>query len=62
VAKKVGVLELALARCYGLVRTLFSRGAWLVMHENLRGGRRMRLVFDHLVAGLSAFVAEGREP
>lgn len=30
---------------------------WVVMHEDLRGVRRMRLAFDHLVAGLSAYVA-----
>ena len=31
------------------------------MHENLRGSRRMRLMFDHLVESLSAYVNEGRQ-
>lgn len=62
----VGVCQVGLARRYGLVRvlpelTLFSLGIWIVMHENLKASRRMRLMFDHLVAGLSAYVAEGRE-
>jgi hypothetical protein len=33
---------------------------WVVMHENLKASRRMKLMFDHLVAGLSDYVAEGR--
>ncbi|BCP54905.1 LysR family transcriptional regulator [Kaistia sp. 32K] len=34
---------------------------WVAMHEDLRSVRRMRLVFDHLVAGLDAYV-HGRNP
>jgi hypothetical protein len=30
------------------------------MHENLRANRRMRLMFDHLVEGFTAYVKEGR--
>jgi DNA-binding transcriptional LysR family regulator len=30
---------------------------WLVMHEDLKGVRRMRLMFDHLVQGLRAYLA-----
>lgn len=30
---------------------------WVVMHEDLKTDRRMRLLFDHLVAGLKAYVA-----
>jgi DNA-binding transcriptional LysR family regulator len=30
---------------------------WVAMHEDLRTVRRMRLAFDHLVAGLGAYVA-----
>ena len=35
----------------------FELGIWLVMHEDLKGVRRMRLMFDHLVEGLRAYVA-----
>lgn len=36
---------------------------WLVMHEDLRESRRMRLMFDHLAEGLLAYMAEAsREP
>jgi DNA-binding transcriptional LysR family regulator len=31
---------------------------WVVMHEDLRGDRRLRALFDHLVAGLTAMLAE----
>ena len=30
------------------------------MHENLRASRRMRLMFDHLVDGTTAYIKEGR--
>ena len=29
---------------------------WLVMHENLKATRRVRLLFDHLAAGLTEYV------
>jgi len=32
---------------------------WLAMHEDLRASRRVRLMFDHLVEGLSDYVREG---
>ena len=32
---------------------------WLVMHEDLRANRRVRLVYDHLFEALTAYVAEG---
>jgi DNA-binding transcriptional LysR family regulator len=35
----------------------FELGIWLVMHEDLKGVRRMRLMFDHLVDQLKAYVA-----
>lgn len=35
----------------------FSLGVWVVMHEDLRASRRMRLTFDALVEGLKAYVA-----
>ena len=34
----------------------FSLEMWLVMHESLRSTRRVRLLFDHLAAGLGQFV------
>lgn len=61
----VGVCQDGLAHRYGLTRvmpglTVFRLGIWIVMHENLRASRRMRLMFDHLVAGFTAHVAEAR--
>jgi DNA-binding transcriptional LysR family regulator len=32
---------------------------WLVMHENLKATRRVRLLFDHLAAGLTSYVKGG---
>jgi DNA-binding transcriptional LysR family regulator len=59
----IGVVQDGLARRYGLTRvlpnfTLFTLPVYVVMHENLRGSRRMRLMFDHLVEGTSAYVRE----
>ena len=34
----------------------FQLEVWVVMHEDLKADRRMRALFDHLVAGLKAFV------
>ncbi|HEX5262150.1 MAG TPA: substrate binding domain-containing protein, partial [Phenylobacterium sp.] len=61
----IGVVQDGLARRYGLVHVLpdfnlFTLGCWIVMHENLRGNRRMRLMFDHLVDGMTAYVRESR--
>jgi len=61
----IGVCQPTIARRNGLVRVMpnlavFHLGVWIVMHENLRGSRRMRLMFDHLVDGLTAYVREGR--
>jgi hypothetical protein len=36
----------------------FELDIWICMHENLKGSRRMRLMFDHLAAALSAIAAE----
>lgn len=61
----IGVCQVAIARRdTALVRVLdsafaFDLEAWLAMHEDLRPLRRMRLVFDHLVQALLAYVAEG---
>jgi DNA-binding transcriptional LysR family regulator len=62
----IGVVQTGLARRYGLVRVLpnfdfHTMGCWIVMHENLRGSRRMRQMFDHLVEGTTAYVRESRD-
>jgi DNA-binding transcriptional LysR family regulator len=36
----------------------FTREMWLVMHEDAKSTRRIRLLFDHLVEGLTAYVKE----
>ena len=61
----VGACQHQIARRYGLTPLLsnafgFELEVWIAMHENLKGHRRMRLMFDHLVAGFQAFIAEGR--
>lgn len=38
---------------------MFGIEMWLAMHEDLRASRRIRLLFDHLVAGLTRY-AQGR--
>ena len=35
----------------------FQLEMWLALHEDLRASRRLRLMMDHLAAGLSAYVA-----
>ncbi|MCX5496411.1 LysR family transcriptional regulator [Kaistia dalseonensis] len=35
----------------------FDLDCWLAMHEDIASTRRVRLVFDHLTAGLGAYVA-----
>jgi DNA-binding transcriptional LysR family regulator len=40
----------------------FDLEMWLVMHENLRTSRRVRLLYDHLAAALSAYAASGKPP
>jgi DNA-binding transcriptional LysR family regulator len=36
----------------------FDLEVWIAMHEDLRSVRRMRLMFDHLVEEVGAYVAE----
>ncbi|WP_374472036.1 LysR family transcriptional regulator [Phenylobacterium sp.] len=53
-----------IARRHGLVRVLpdlfqFHLELWVAMHENLRGSRRMRLMFDHLAEELGRFAQGG---
>jgi DNA-binding transcriptional LysR family regulator len=62
----IGVSQPPIALRRGLVRvmpdvTVFRLGVWIVMHENLRGSRRMRAMFDHLVDGVSAYVRDSRD-
>lgn len=38
---------------------MFEMEMWLAMHENLKTTRRVRLLFDHLADGLSAYVRGG---
>jgi DNA-binding transcriptional LysR family regulator len=58
----IGSLHLNIARRdTGLVRILeknftFTREIWLVMREDAKATRRIRLLFDHLVGGLTAHV------
>jgi DNA-binding transcriptional LysR family regulator len=42
----------------------FRLGIWIVMHGNLRSSRRMRLMFDHLAAGLADYIrsSDGASP
>ena len=61
----IGACQPTIARRYGLVRVLanvnvFTLGVWIVMHENLRASRRMRLMFDHLVDGVTHYIRDGR--
>lgn len=38
----------------------FDLEVWVVMHEDLKTSRRMRLMFDHLVEALTAYVASSQ--
>ena len=57
----IGICQTNLARSNpDLVRLFpeemsFSLETWITMHEDLRGVRRMRLVFDHLVNAMTAY-------
>jgi len=57
----IGVTQVPLGGRYGLRRVLpdfevVRLGVWIVMHENLRASRRMRLMFHHLVEGVGAYL------
>lgn len=62
-----GMCQYPLARRYpDLVPVLpgeieFELDVWIVMHEDLKTSRRMRLMFDHLAAEMSAY-ARSAEP
>jgi DNA-binding transcriptional LysR family regulator len=58
----LGMCQVALGRREQLVPILpaqvrFELGMWVVMHEDLKRSRRVRLAFDHLATGLAAYVA-----
>ena len=58
----IGVCQLGLARRDKLVPVLpgalhFQLETWVVMHEDLKASRRMRLMFDHLAEHLRAYIA-----
>jgi DNA-binding transcriptional LysR family regulator len=57
----IGVCQVGLARRDQLLPVLpnafrFALGVWVVMHKDLRSTRRMRLMFDHLTAALTAYL------
>jgi len=44
-----------------LAKTIrFELEIWVAMHEDMRSTNRVRLLFEHLAAGLSAYVRDGR--
>jgi DNA-binding transcriptional LysR family regulator len=58
----IGVCQMALGRRDKLVPLLpgalgFQLETWVVMHQDLKSTRRMRLMFDHLVDHLRAYIA-----
>ncbi|THD77520.1 MAG: LysR family transcriptional regulator [Phenylobacterium sp.] len=60
----IGVVQHGIARRAGLVPVMpgaltFRLEMWICMHENLKASRRMRLMFDHLVAGLGEAIGDG---
>jgi DNA-binding transcriptional LysR family regulator len=62
----VGAVQTGIARRDpDLVRVLAAQFShplevWLVMHEDLKTSRRVRLMFDHLAEGLAGYVAYSR--
>ena len=40
----------------------FQLETWVVMHEDLKTSRRMRLMFDHLARGMAAYAAGSQKP
>ena len=59
----IGVCQRQIAVRDGLIAVLpdifsFKLEVWVCMHESLRGSPRIRLMFDHLVKELGAYVAQ----
>ena len=40
----------------------FELETWVVMHEDLKASRRMRLMFDHLAEGMAAYATGSQKP
>lgn len=60
----IGICQYPLGRRDGLIAFLpdaldFALDIWIVMHEDLRTSRRMRLMFDHLADDLTAYCRTG---
>lgn len=58
----LGVCQLGLAKRDRLVRVLsdsvsLELGVWMVMHQDLKSSRRMKLMFDHLAKYLAGYIA-----
>lgn len=58
----IGICQLALGRRDKLVPVLpgaldFQLETWLVMHQDLKSSRRMRLMFDHLAEHMRTYIA-----
>ena len=63
----VGVCQYPLGARDGLIPFMpeafdFPLDIWVVMHEDLRGNRRMRLMFDHLAESLGAYARSAGAP
>jgi DNA-binding transcriptional LysR family regulator len=63
----IGVCQVPLARRYGLTRVLarelrFELPVWIVMHGDLRGQPRCRIVFDALATGLTEYLEPPATP
>jgi DNA-binding transcriptional LysR family regulator len=61
----IGVCQNGLAKRDGLVPVLpgalkFDLGVWIVMHKDLKSTQRVRLMFDHLVEHVAAYIASER--
>jgi DNA-binding transcriptional LysR family regulator len=59
----IGVCQHQIGRRSGLVPVMpdafgFRLEVWICMHENLKGSRRMRTMFDYLATRLAAYCAE----
>ena len=55
-----GLARRDLALVQVLKSVTFDMEMWVVMHEDLKASRRMKLMFDHLVAELAAYAATSR--
>ena len=58
----VGVARRDASLVQVLPGVMFDMEIWVVMHEDLKASRRMKLMFDHLVAELGAYAATSRAP